>query len=516
MRLGSDRWFVEAPSGELTLVALSRTSPEERSKALHPFEAHEAIGTAFRALDPFAHMDLVDIAVSLGTLHNPRWTDTRAFLDFALRAADTGRLLVLRGLHREQPPRVAPAPPPPEPPPPRPTPPPPPPPRPDVLPTDFIEVAVVDAEGRPASARVRVKLTNGQERIETIRGASFRANSLPTGICEISLLDADGSFWEIREAAGLATYTVGLVDEHEAPLAGVTVTAHAFGFRETLVTDAAGMARFVGAPPTGASLLIAPGDELTRALAALLPRPPRDADYPVGRGRTTITPARLQRDVALVADAPNIVMIVARTDLAFDVPPGWESLEPTRPGPWRLTKAGGRATLHLTSQGLGLQVTLACAAAQPPGAAPSFPPSPFWTADRARIVQPGETLETLARRYLDDAAAVDLLRELNPELAGEAAPAAHVRLPADAVPGWLSLPQLVGLAGRGQSTDLFATIDVDAIHDALFAGNRRAVWQVLSRLPTQARHASADLSPQDYLAIYTECMLADMRRLEDA
>ena len=131
-------------------------------------------------------------------------------------------------------------------------------------------------------------------------------------------------------------------------------------------------------------------------------------------------------------------------------------------------------------------------------------------------MQPGESLESLAENYLGDVSEVDKLVALNPQVSatrsgGTAARPMAVTMPPDAVPGWLSIPKAVQSAvGAIAPEAVFATIDVDALHDALFAGDNDAVWNILSGLPRNPR-STAKLSGQDLLEIYTASLLADLR-----
>jgi hypothetical protein len=224
---------------------------------------------------------------------------------------------------------------------------------------------------------------------------------------------------------------VMLVDEYETPIMGVPLTLAAEGYQQTGVTDSTGCVRFNGAPKSGLTLLTSDLATLSTALAPLLAKVPRGEAYPTDAGWTVTTPAQLAQPVALQETKVQRVMVVARTDVMFDVPPGWQGLAPTDAGPWQLTQNGERATLALVSQGLGRSVTLEC-----PGAVGADPGSP------------------------------------------------------------------------AAEPTTFATLDVDALHGALFTKNNDRVWQTLSELPREPRDDGPGLTQADHEEIAAACLAA--------
>jgi hypothetical protein len=318
---------------------------------------------------------------------------------------------------------------------------------------------------------------------------------------------------------GFGRFRITVVDEFETPIPAVSVTLVAPNFERTSATDSAGIVQFDG-PATGARATVRNDKALSDALAALVKKAPRDLPPPVRPGLVAITPSKTKTSIPVTAGIPQVIMILARTDVHFELPEGWEDLEATPAGPWRLSKTGSRALLELVSQGLGRSVTLRSPPSDEPPFSGTFRLSPQWTPDRKRIMQPGETLESLAENYLGDAAEVDQLVALNPQVAATksgvtAAQPLAITMPPDAIPGWLSIPQAVQSAvGAILPEAVFATIDVDALHDALFAGDNDAVWNILSALPRTPR-STAKLSGQDLLEIHTQSLLADLRTASD-
>ena len=61
---------------------------------------------------------------------------------------------------------------------------------------------------------------------------------------------------------------------------------------------------------------------------------------------------------------------------------------------------------------------------------------------------------------------------------------------------------------KGAEPDLFASLDIDALHAALFAKDDEHVWQTLSQLPREARDDSPGLSDADRQEIAQACQEA--------
>ena len=309
--------------------------------------------------------------------------------------------------------------------------------------------------------------------------------------------------------------TIVLVDENEKPLAGIPVMASGPGFSQAYVTDASGAAVLQNAPLGGVALTVPDLKPLATALSPLLSLPPRSAKYPTDIGWVVVTPTKLTGSLALGASPITRIMVVARTNVGFDLPDGWEDLAPDADGPWQLEKQDGRCTLKLVSVGARQTVTLQCPAPESPVLAGSFPATVAWTPDRRRITQPGDTLASIAGRYLGDPSQSDKVLALNPELGsavhpvGPLPPGTTITLPAEAIPDWLDIPTLE-TAGGNAHPDVFATLDIDALHDAMFTGDDKTVWGVLDAFPTEPRASGPGLSAQDYFDLYSQCLLADL------
>ena len=328
------------------------------------------------------------------------------------------------------------------------------------------------------------------------------------------IISDDSPCERVKPVPLVATYRITVVDEFETPLSGISVTLAASSFEQTSATDPTGVVQFSG-PAAGATATVRNDKRLSDALAALVGKTPRDKPPPVRPGFVAITPSKTNKGISVTASVPQEIMLIARTDVVFGIPEGWEDLQPSAAGPWRLSKSDSSALLQLVSQGLGRSVTLQCPAADKLPFAGTFRPSPLWSADHKRILQPGESLASLAEKYLGDASEVDQLVALNPQLGADpnrvtSSPSSPVTLPPDAIPGWLLFPQTIHSVTAANPDDVFDTIDIDALHDALFAGDDDTVWNILSGLPRTPRRNSS-LSGEDLLEIYTQSMLADLR-----
>ena len=277
----------------------------------------------------------------------------------------------------------------------------------------------------------------------------------------------------------------------KSPLSAISVTLAASNFEQTSATDSSGVVQFNG-PAGEATATVRNDKKLADALAALVEKTPRDTP---ASGQSWIcsdnTFQKANLGIPVAAGIPEEIMIIARTDVVFAIPEGWEDLQPSVPGPWRLSKSDPRAILQLVSQGLGRSVTLQCPAVEKVPFAGAFQPSPLWSPDHKRILQPGESLTSLAEKYLGDASEVDTLVALNPHVSAihsgvTGSPPSPVTLPPEAVPGWLSIPQTV----HSVTAEIEPVVVLfPVVHDADYGTSTSAQLAEMTRIAVACLHS---------------------------
>ena len=149
-----------------------------------------------------------------------------------------------------------------------------------------------------------------------------------TFACRFYQIISDDSPCERVKPVPLAMYRITVVDEFETPLSAISVTLAALNFEQTSATDSTGVVQFNG-PAAGATAIVRNDKRLSDALAALVEKAPRDTLPPARPGFVAITPSKASKGVSLAASISQEIMLVARTDVVFDIPQGWEDLQPS-------------------------------------------------------------------------------------------------------------------------------------------------------------------------------------------
>jgi hypothetical protein len=150
-------------------------------------------------------------------------------------------------------------------------------------------------------------------------------------------------------------------------------------------------------------------------------------------------------------------------------------------------------TLSLLSRGIGGTAIVVWPTAASPSPAPLpdvpvYPENPVWILPNVYVVQPGDTVQSIASLYLRDAGRWQDIWNLNPALQAMRSPDSLVAgdrltMPDEAVPAWISLPNNPPQGAPAQdpapSTE-WLHVDVDAFHAALFDGDTDTVSQTLT------------------------------------
>lgn len=129
------------------------------------------------------------------------------------------------------------------------------------------------------------------------------------------------------EEPPLSFYEVVVLDELESPIAGVPVELTTPAGTAVLVTDGAGLVRVDDVPPGTAAAHIVPGDEIVQALKPLVEQDPRRTPLPDAPDLLVITPRRIDTSVSFPDATTQRIMVVTRTDMVWgSVVDQWGSL----------------------------------------------------------------------------------------------------------------------------------------------------------------------------------------------
>jgi nucleoid-associated protein YgaU len=326
--------------------------------------------------------------------------------------------------------------------------------------------------------------------------------------------------------AELSFYEITVLDELEAPIAGVLMRVSTPAGTVTRPTDTSGRVRVGGVPAGFGSAQIAGAGELASALAGREQRPRRTAPLPQGDAWHVRIASRIGEAVTLPDAEPQRLMIVTRTDLAhFAQTSPWRELSLAGEAvPCQLTLAQASTTLALHAVATGAQaVVMGPAPELTPALPPPIPPPPIdnslWIPPNIYVVQSGDTLVRIAARYLGDGARWREIWALNRErYAGRSPdvifPGDTFMMPAEGVPAWVGLPSCPAPPPDAPSPAApspppeWLRAAVDALHEALFQNDLGAVWRFLETIPLDLPTPAAD-TPPPFLEelVYRETMV---------
>ncbi len=313
-----------------------------------------------------------------------------------------------------------------------------------------------------------------------------------------------------RPVDELSYYEVRLVDELDAPIADVKVLLGTPAGSFDRTTDGTGRARVDGVPP-GFGHASVDAAQLALRLAGRHLGPRRTHPL-VAQQDQHVRTMRTASDLVVLPDAlPQTLMVVTRTDVHHArnaTPWGALALAEASLGSCDLQQCGQaiqtRLRLHADASALMAQV-VAPAPAKPVLPAPLaelpihlglFVPPDLY------VVQPGDTLVRLAKRYLGDANRWKEIWALNhanyPKGPDVLFPGNLLHMPPEAVPAWVALPFAAPPAPlpAPQTTELsWLSVAIDAVHDALFDGDFAAVFEQLAALPVEVPPVVLDAPP---------------------
>ncbi len=313
-----------------------------------------------------------------------------------------------------------------------------------------------------------------------------------------------------RAAPELDFYELVVVDEHEAPIAGVKVTVSTPAGTVTKTTGGDGRVRVDDAPRGTGSATLASAANVRDVLAGRERAPRRRRPLPTEGDWTFRTLSRLDGAVVLPSGARRRLMLVTRTDVysAGDLP-AWGELAAGTDGPWELVAkraAAVRLQVHADATGRAPEIR-----GEPPAATrfppPDVTPTPRerarWRAPDTYVVQPGDTLGLIARRYLGSARRWPEIVAANPELLGARSPdliyvGELFRMPPHAVPAWLramNAPPSPPPDKAPPAAPLWSTMDTGTLHDALFDRRLDQAIGLISSLPVDPPRADDDPPP---------------------
>ncbi|EYF00475.1 hypothetical protein [Chondromyces apiculatus] len=164
-------------------------------------------------------------------------------------------------------------------------------------------------------------------------------------------------------------YELVVVDELEAPIAGLRVTMSTPAGTVTKPTDGAGRVRVDGAPPGMGRASVTRVADLASLFAGRERKPRRTARLPEGPSWHVRTARDAGESVTLPDGEPQRLMIVTRTDLRHFVNRRpWTELSVAAEGPW-LLDGGAQPELALCADATGAEAVVLCGAAPAEGEA---------------------------------------------------------------------------------------------------------------------------------------------------
>jgi len=300
-----------------------------------------------------------------------------------------------------------------------------------------------------------------------------------------------------RAPAELDFYELVVVDEHGVALGDLAITMTTPLGTVTKRTGGDGRVRVDDAPGGTGSARVASTAALRALLRGRETSARRLSPLPDGPDWTFRTLARAGDGVTLPSGKPQRLMLVTRTDVysAGDLP-AWGDLTSAQEGPWELVAARD-VRLKVHADGVGAKPSVVGEARDPtdfapPDVTPNAREGARWIAPDVYVVQPGDTLSLIARKYLGDAARYPAIIAENPEILGDRSPdmiyvGEHFRMPAAAIPPWLramSLPPAPPPPPDDPTPPQFLALDADVLHEALFARDLDRALGIVGALPT--------------------------------
>ncbi|WP_437800501.1 LysM peptidoglycan-binding domain-containing protein [Sorangium sp. So ce693] len=256
---------------------------------------------------------------------------------------------------------------------------------------------------RVARELIGVRLRQALQRGELVafREACTPASFVPRGV---GAKTPEPRQPPLEAPATLSFYEITLLDELDAPIAGVRFSMRTPAGTFTRTTDAGGVARVDDLPPGIGNASVVGLAELQESLKERERKPRRTAPPPDGDAWHIRTLARALDPITVPSGERQYLMLVTRTDV-FALVAGWERLSlADAAGPW--TFHGGTETvlsLHADSAERKVQV-LGQPFSLPEFLPPKNDPLPGeaerWEPPNIYIVQPGDTLSLIATRHL--------------------------------------------------------------------------------------------------------------------
>lgn len=168
----------------------------------------------------------------------------------------------------------------------------------------------------------------------------------------------------VAPGPGAGVYEVQVLDEREAPIAGLALVMTTPTRTSTVTTGADGWARVQDAPGDGWVRVASVEQfaELTRGWEA---RPRRTAKVPTGEEWVVRTPKAFGEKVRVTSGKKRLLLVLTRTDLAHhSAYISCSHPHLAAPGPFRLVIEPNRIELSIHSNGLGRVAVVTCAEAR--------------------------------------------------------------------------------------------------------------------------------------------------------
>ena len=302
-----------------------------------------------------------------------------------------------------------------------------------------------------------------------------------------------------KDEIPLDTYELQIVDELDRPLAGIEVVLNTPAGPAIKPTDGAGVARVDNAPEGIGSARIRDLAEVRKLLAGRQSQRRRMTKFPEADDVLVRTLTGAREQITLASGVKKTLMIVTRTDVySAGHPESWGALTEEAPQgdqPWRF-EAAREARLFLNADATRASASVVGEA----GKAPEFVPPKVeppageknkWIAPNLYVVQAGDTLQAIAKKYLGDPARfteivghnVGLFTSRSPDLifVGE-----HLHMPSAAVPVFVKAQALSEdrrAAPGAPEPPRFMQVDLDSLHDLLFDGNLDRALGIMASQP---------------------------------